>query len=183
MQEKIKKTAGKSRVPSTAVGKPDIEPMKNRFAVRYREGNQPRIARGLAKLGQVQEVKPQRLLLVEFADQAHSEAAQQQLQHWTDDGSIEFATPMLRDPASDSARILTDEITVRFKSALPEQRLKQFARKYGVTIARQNEFVPTQYIVKVDKPEGLQTLDIAHQLDESDDVEFATPNFISEYRR
>ena len=56
-------------------------------------------------------------------------------------------------------------------------------REYGVTVARQNEFVPNQFILKAEQPSGLNALEIASKLDQADGVEFATPNFISEYRR
>jgi hypothetical protein len=106
-----------------------------------------------------------------------------QLQKWVDDGTVEFVTPVLRDEESQLQQILSDEITVRFKSALTSKQLKGVEEKYGVVVARQNEFVPRQFVVKVAQPTGLRTLDVASQLDAADNVEFATPNFISQFRR
>ena len=95
----------------------------------------------------------------------------------------ELVTPVLRDRESDLRQILTDEVTVRFKSIQSAEKLKEVERKYGVSVARQNEFVPSQFVLKVDQPSGLRTLDVASALDEADDVQFASPNFVSEHGR
>jgi len=160
-----------------------MEPLDNTIAVRYRESAEADVYEVLRSLGQVRLIESQRLLIVEFPDAAHRAAALKQLRPWLDEGVVEFVTPVLRDADSHLCQILTDEIAVRFKSALPAKRLKAVEQKYGVTIARQNEFVPNQFIVKVTQPEGLHTLEVASQLDAADEVEFATPNFISEHRR
>ena len=160
-----------------------VESLDNTFAVRYREGAGAVVSEALRAQGQVRAIEPQRLLIVEFPDAARRAAALRQLNRWTDEGLVEFVTPVLRDAESQLRQILTDEITVRFKSTLPSQQLAAVEQEYGVTVARQNEFVPTQFIFKVSQPKGLDTLDIASRLDAADDVEFATPNFISEYQR
>jgi len=160
-----------------------VEPLQNVLALRYREDAEREVGRALRSLGQVEMMGPQRLAIVEFSDEAQREAASKQLQRWLEAGLVEFVTPVLRDAESDLRQILTDEIAVRFKSALPAERLRAVEHKYGVTVARQNEFVPNQFIVKVAQPAGLHTLEVASQLDAANEVEFATPNFISEHRR
>lgn len=160
-----------------------IEPLDNTIAVRFREGVETDLDQALRALGQVQIDRSQRLAIVKFPDAARRDQASKQLQQWLDDGILEFVTPVLRDAESQLHQILTDEIAVRFKSALPLKRLRAMEQKYGVTVARQNEFVPNQFIVKVAQPEGLRTLEVASRLDAADEVEFATPNFISEHRR
>ena len=75
------------------------------------------------------------------------------------------------------------EVTVRFKRALPKKEREQVEEKFGFTIARQNEFVPNQFVVKVPISRGVDVLKVANDLDADDDVEFATPNFVSEHRR
>ena len=160
-----------------------VEPLDNIIAVRYREGTKTDVCRALRSLGQVQAKESQRLAIVQFSDASQREEALQLLQQWLDDGVVEFVTPVLRDPESGLYQILTDEIAVRFKSVLPSKHLRAVEQKYGVTVARQNEFVPTQCIMKVTQPKGLHTLEVASQLDAAKEVEFATPNFISEHRR
>ena len=160
-----------------------VETLDNTIAVRFREGVKTDIDHALRALGQVRIDRSQRLAIVEFIDAAQRDRAEKRLQKWLDDGIAEFVTPVLRDADSQLYQILTDEITVRFESVLPLKRLKAMEQKYGVTVARQNEFVPNQFIVKVAQPEGLRTLEVASQLDAADEVEFAAPNFISEHRR
>ena len=106
-----------------------------------------------------------------------------QLRVWHRDGRVEFFTPVLVDDKTRLLRILTDEITVRFKPHVPVTRRADIQRKLGVDTLRQNEFVPDQHVVKVSEPLGLKTLAVARALDRSPDVEYATPNYISEYRR
>jgi hypothetical protein len=83
---------------------------------------------------------------------------------------------------SQLVQILTDEITVRFKSKPSASRLQAIEQQYAVSVARQNEFVPAQFIVKVRRPFGLRTLEVASELDTVEEVSFATPNFISQYQ-
>lgn len=163
-------------------GKVFAKPLGNTIAVRYREAAGETVYAKLHALGQVRAIEPQRLFIVEFP-KARRAAAEKQLQQWMGEGTIEFFTTVLRDEDSQLRQIPTDEITVRFKAALPPRRLKTLEKKYGVTVARQNEFVPNQFILKVAQPSGLRTLEVASRLDAADDVEFAEPNFISEFRR
>ncbi len=159
------------------------ELLDNTLAVRYREDVKTDIYQALRTMGRVRIDQARRLAIVEFSGTAQRDQAENRLRKWLDDGIVEFVTPVLRDADSQLLQILTDEITVRFESVLPLKRLKAMEQKYGVTVARQNEFVPNQFIVKVTQPEGLRTLEVASQLDAADEVEFATPNFISEHRR
>ncbi|MFL5732856.1 MAG: hypothetical protein ACJ78Q_06610 [Chloroflexia bacterium] len=159
------------------------EPLENSIAVRYCDGAEPTVREALGPDAKVQATEPQRLLVADFPDAASRDAALDRLLQLVDKGLVEFATPVLLDPSSQLRQIPTDEITVRFKSPLPEDQLKSFEQKYGVSVVRQNEFVPNQYIMKVARPVGLHTLDVANELNPEEDVEFATPNFISEYRR
>src|SRR5204862_2543428 len=85
-------------------------------------------------------------------------AALDDLQHCK---AIEFATPVLRDPASDTRQVLTDEIVLRLKPGQANRTLAAVKAEHGVTIGKRNAFEPTQYIVKVPRASGTQTLDVA----------------------
>ena len=159
-----------------------VERVPHTLAVRYCPKGKERVMKRLSALGEVRLVEPQRLLVVQFPEAAKREAAQVQLQKWQEAGLIEFATPVLRDPESQLAQIVTDEISVRFKPDLAPERREEVERKYNLTVTRKNEFVPNQYVVKMDRTEGLKTLEVASQLDSEADVEFAVPNFISQHR-
>jgi hypothetical protein len=160
-----------------------VEHEPHTLAVRYSPKGKETVMKGLSALGEVRLVEPQRLLVVRFPQAARQEAAQAQLLEWQEEGLIEFVTPVLRDQESQLAQIVTDEITVRFKPNLAPEKREDLERKYNVTAARQNEFIPNQYVVKVAGTEGLKTLKVASQLDSEAEVEFAVPNFISQLRR
>jgi hypothetical protein len=160
-----------------------VECLDDTLAVRYRPETKERVREELMVLGDVTPVESQRLLIVRLPDAAKRAAVMAKLKEWEQQGVIEFVTPVLRDPDSRLAQILTDEIIVRFKPDLPPEARETVERKYGVTIARQNEFVPNQYVVKVPEAKGLKTLEVASQLDSETEVEFAAPNFISQHRR
>jgi hypothetical protein len=160
-----------------------LELLENTLAVRYKKSEKADIYAALRSLGQVRDIESQEMFIVHLHDSTDNEAALKKLQQLSEAGGIEFITPVLRDKESQLLQILTDEITVRFATTPAQEQLKSVEDKYGFTVARQNEFVPNQFIVKVARPEGLHTLNVANELDAADEVEFAAPNFISEYRR
>lgn len=160
-----------------------LKPVDNTLAVRYNKSAKTPVGKTLRSLGQVNEIKSQQLFIVHLAEGMNEESARQHLKSLLDRGAIEALAPVLRDEESQLLQVLTDEITVRFKPTLAAKARKQMAKKYGLTIARKNEFVPNQFIVKVPRSMGLETLTVANELDAADEVEFAAPNFVSEYRR
>jgi hypothetical protein len=159
-----------------------VEELPDTIAVRCRDAAcEAQVRKALRGIGTVRAVASQRLLIVTLADPANRRRALEKLGELQDTGTVEFATPVLCDPSSRQHQILTDEITVRFKKPIPSaERLK---KQYGVTVARLNEFVPNQCILKVTDSRGLKTLEVANRLDASRNVEFAAPNFISEFKR
>jgi hypothetical protein len=97
---------------------------------------------------------------------------------------VEYVTPVLHDPHTGCRQILTDEITVRLRPEVPQKgALTEMRREEGVSVARRNEFVPTQYTLKVSKPSGTRTLEVAERLQKRADVEFAAPNYIVDIKR
>jgi hypothetical protein len=160
-----------------------VELLENVIAVRYRAGAERSVTSALRTFGRAEIIRSQRLAVVELADEGQRARAVQRFHHWLQEGVVEFVTPVLRDSESQTLQILSDEIAVRFKSTLTSKRRRSVEQRYGITLARQNEFVPRQFIAKVPQPEGLRTLEVAGELNSAEEVEFAAPNFISEYRR
>jgi len=159
--------------------------IENRLAVRYRKGAEGKLSLLLNRWGDVTEIKSRQLFIIDLPDSNSRKAIIEQLQQWKEEGLIEDIAPVVDDPTSKSPRILTDEITVRFKSEVSEQDLKDFSQKFGVSIIRQNEFISRQFIVKVknDDPTEPLAIEIANRMAQSDNVEFASPIYISQYRR
>jgi hypothetical protein len=175
--------APRGRAQARGAAPSKLKPVPRLFAVRCRPSAEPAVMNALRRLGSVRRLDPHSLWLVELPDARREAAAVKQLRAWHRDGRIEFFTPVLRDQETGLLRILTDEITVRFKADVPATRRTGIQRKLGVETLRQNEFVPDQRIVRVPQPAGLKTLAVARALDRSPDVEYATPNYISEYQR
>ena len=53
----------------------------------------------------------------------------------------------------------------------------------GLELARQNEFVPNQFVVKIPRAAEADPVRVAAKLNRSSEVEFATPNFLSQHHR
>jgi hypothetical protein len=155
----------------------------NTLAVRYKKVAKSLVQETLRSLGQVSEIGTQQLFIVRLSDGIEEETARQQIKPLVDKGSIEAVWPVLRDEKSQLLHVLTDEITVRFKPTLKAVERKQIEKKYGMTGARKNEFIPNQFVARVSGSDGMDTLKVANELDAEAEVEFAAPNFVSEYQR
>ena len=59
-----------------------------------------------------------------------------------EEAAIEFATPVLRDAASDTRQVLTDEIVLRLKPGQNSRTLAAVKAEHGLTIGKRNEFNP-----------------------------------------
>lgn len=161
-----------------------VEPLDNTIAVRYREGSRDEINKMLRSLGPVRSLDSQRLLIVESPKVQAQAAAVKRVIKSIGEAGLEFATPLLRDPDTNLKQVLTDEITVRFKKpAVAKRQLRSLEQRFGVKVARQNEFVPNQFTIKLDRPKGLDTLRVASKLDAEEEIEFASPNFLSDHIR
>jgi hypothetical protein len=153
-------------------------------AVRWADEAAARVSRALEPFGRIERIDAHRLLLLQRGRGIDRAALERRLAALHSKGLIEFATPVLRDPESHLRQIVTDEITVRFSGpSVPERVLVELGQRYGVHLARRNEFVPNQVVLKVDEPIGRHPLDVARDIDAADEVEFAAPNFISQIRR
>ena len=175
--------APRGRAPARGAARSKLKPVRGLFAVRCRPAAEPAVAGALRRLGSVRRLEPHDVILVELPDTRREAAAVKKLQAWHREGRVEFFTPVFCDEETRLLRILTDEITVRFKPDVPVTRRASIQRKLGVDTLRQNEFVPDQRVVKVSQPTGLKTLEVARALDRSPDVAYATPNYISELQR
>jgi hypothetical protein len=158
-------------------------PIADQIAIRYRDGQEPIVRDTLSAFGTLEAQPRTRILILHRAagiSPAKVDAAVRGLQAAK---AVEFATPVLRDPESHTRQVLTDEIVLRLKPGHTKRTLAALTAEHGVAIGKRNEFEPTQYIVKVLRPSGTQTLEVARALDRRDDVEFASPNFLTDIKR
>lgn len=156
----------------------------DQLAVRYLAGQADSVRSRLTALGKTEDQPLSCILILHRAAAATRQAVDAAIQALQDEHLVEFATPVMRDSATGLRQVLTDEIVVRLKSGQARQRtLATLEGEHGVRIGRRNEFEPTQYIVKVPHASGTRTIDVARSLDARDDVEFASPNFLTDISR
>lgn len=135
-------------------------------------------------LGALEELRPRRLLILHRSDRVSQREVDALLNWLQERGAIDFATAVLRDIESGTRQVLTDEIVVRLKpGASPRHTLATLKAEHGVSVFKRNAYEPTQYIVKVSDPSGTNTLDVAESLRRCAQVEFASPNLLTELRR
>lgn len=92
---------------------------------------------------------------------------------------------VFRERATGLLRTVYREVVLRFKPEVVERTRRAILKRHGLEIRRVNPFVPDQ-IVAADATRrrfGADLLEIANDYAEMDEVRFATPNFVSEYRR
>jgi hypothetical protein len=176
------------RHPAATVPKkpspPTPKTIPNQVAVRYRAGQAEKVRERLATLGSMEDHPLSRILILHRARSVTRRAVDTALKALQDEKLVDFATPVLRDSESGTRKVLTDEIVLRLKSGHAQQRtLAALKGEHGLKIGRRNEFEPAQYIVKVPRAWGTHTLDVARLLDRRADVEFASPNFLTDIKR
>jgi len=159
-----------------------LQPVEDVVAIRYAHSKEE-LRKALSSFGTVRDVEQQQLFMVQLRSSSDKQNVLEEFQSFIDSGAAEAIVPVWRDEESQLLQVLTDEVTVRFKRVLPKKEREQVEKKFGFTIARQNEFVPNQFVVKVPISRGVDVLKVANELDADDDVEFAAPNFVSEHRR
>ena len=172
---------GKPRPRGAAASR--VRTVPNVIAVRYCVGHEEDVRLALGSIGRVELYPAKRMAVLEKPGAARNARLEDTLDELRARKAIDFVTQVLLDLESQTRQVLTDEIILRLKPGRTRRTLQSLGAAHGVKIGRRNEFDPSQYMVKVPKPSGTETLDIARSLDASDDVEFACPNYLSEIKR
>ena len=159
-----------------------LQPVEDVVAVRYASSRE-KLREALGSFGTIKDVEPQKLFMVQLRSSSDQKRLLAKVQSLIDSGIAEAIVPVWRDEESQLLQVLTDEVTVRFKRALPKKEREQVEKRFGFTIDRQNEFVPNQFVVKVPVTRGVDILNVANELDADEEVEFAAPNFVTEHKR
>ena len=95
------------------------------------------------------------------------------------------ALARFRERDSGVLRTVYHEVVVRFAPGVSDRRRRAILARHRFTARRANAFVPDQVVIasRDRKRAGADLLEVANDLAELDEVRFATPNFVSEYRR
>ena len=163
---------------------PVLKTIPDQLAVRYRAGRAQTVRARLAPFGKLEDQPLSRIMILQRTPSVTRRAVDAEIKALQDEKLVEFATPVMLDSQSGLRQVLTDEIVVRLKPGQPQQRtLATLKGEHGVKIGKRNEFERTQYIVKVPHASGTRTLDVARSLDQRADIEFASPNFLTDIKR
>jgi len=90
-----------------------------------------------------------------------------------------------REKQSGLLHVVYREITLRFKHGTPQKTRRALLGKYKLKVRQTNAFVADQVIVYQPsrKYSGERLLEISNKMAETDEVVFAAPNFVSQFRR
>jgi hypothetical protein len=160
-----------------------VTTLPDRVAVKWAPRERQRVERLLSGVGLTKAVDEAQLFVLELHNPEGRPAAWRRLRELLDQGLIEWASPLVLDATSGLEQIITDEITVRLKPGVSLERWLDSGSRKGLVLARRNEFVPSQCVLKVGQSFGLEPLVRVTGLDADADVQFATPNFLSEISR
>ena len=99
------------------------------------------------------------------------------------DGSDGPTPAVFRERTSGLLRVSGREVVVRFRPDLSTAKRGRLLKERDLEIRRTNPLVPNQVVAVDRKRQGPELLEVCNHYVESEDVLFATPNFVSEYRR
>jgi subtilisin family serine protease len=97
----------------------------------------------------------------------------------------EPAPGVFKEKHSGLLRIVHKEAVIRFRPGVTDKQRRQILAKHSLEIRSKNRFVDNQFVI-IDKKgarTGVELVDIANDCANMDEVVFATPNFVSEFRR
>jgi subtilisin family serine protease len=92
---------------------------------------------------------------------------------------------VFRERGTGLVRTVYREVVVRFRPGLTQATRRAALRKHGLSVRRENPYVPDQVVAydPARRAAGAELVDVANDYAEMDEVVFATPNFVSEFRR
>lgn len=90
---------------------------------------------------------------------------------------------VFRERASGLLRMSHRELVIRFRRGTSAAKRDKVLGSHELEIRKRDPFVRDQYVVTDRKLEGPQLIELCNCYVESPDIVFATPNFVSEYRR
>jgi subtilisin family serine protease len=91
----------------------------------------------------------------------------------------------VREVASGLVRTFHREVVVRFKKGTSAEARQKLLEGLGLEVRRKNTFIADQVVTfdRSRRRSGGDLMEVANRCAEADDVLFAAPNFVSEYRR
>lgn len=99
------------------------------------------------------------------------------------DRNVSFVSKAYREALTGSLMIVTDEINIQFKN-IDQPTIEKIISDNDLSVVqKESEISSGQYLVKVKTSNQDKVLEKAHALNKLKEVEFAEPNFLSEFRK
>jgi len=163
---------------------PSNRTLPDQIAIGIRSGKSDAIRERLAEFGRIEGKTSGNIFILHLGSKKVQAAAKSAVEALRREKLATFAAPVVEDRATGARMIVTDEIVVRLKpGCAPKETLATLETEHGVTVRSRNEFEPEQYVVKVGPAAGTNTIEIARAIDARDDVEFASPNYLTAVKR
>ena len=156
-------------------------PSRSEYVVSVSAEEREALARRLGKGGSVEPIGGgSDLTLIKLTDpEGDARKAWEQL-HETVRGGTHLQ-PVMLDP-NGKPQYPTGEISVRFRSALADAELRDFAKRHGLRLVRRNEFVPEQAVFEPLKKDQYLP-DVIDEVSAADESRLAWANTIASYQR
>ncbi|AGA27589.1 S8 family serine peptidase [Singulisphaera acidiphila] len=92
---------------------------------------------------------------------------------------------VFRETGTGLLRVVYKEVVVRFKAGTSDKVRDRILKKMGLAVRSQNPLVPDQVVAydRAGKRAGAGIVEVANACGELEEIVFATPNFVSEFRR
>lgn len=90
---------------------------------------------------------------------------------------------VFRERESGLARVVYRELVVRFNRRVSVARQRKLLKSSGLTVREKNPTIKNQLVVVDRNREGPALVELCNELMGNEELVFATPNFVSEYRR
>ena len=91
---------------------------------------------------------------------------------------VDSLLPVLKRPNHDELVVVPNEIIISFKPDLAPDEIQAFLERYDFNLIRKLRLSGNCYLVAANSASGIAILDLANQVNEQPEIEYAAPNLI-----
>jgi hypothetical protein len=154
-------------------------PSRSEYVVSLSDDEREALARRIGSRGSIETLKGSSNLTLIKLTEPSEDARQAWEQAHTAVGGAAQVQPVLLDPEG-KPQYPTGEVSVRFRTALAEPELREFAERHRLRLLRRNEFAPEQAVFEpVEKDRYLP--DLVDELSTASEARLAWANTMASY--
>ena len=102
----------------------------------------------LADAEERKDIPANNLVIVTLPQPKHLVDVKESIQNLEDDDRVELVLPVYKEPQSGLRMVVTDEITVRFKSGVSDDAIDRLNKETGVEILEKTALLPISIFSK-----------------------------------